>query len=120
MLENLLVAQHLVLNAATGLGVVALLGFGGYRDAETEAVARACDWLRTIDLLHRADDAAGALPYGAQRRLEIARAMCTGPQSLCLDEPAAGLNPRESDGLSALLLAIRDGSSAAPAPISIV
>jgi branched-chain amino acid transport system ATP-binding protein len=47
------------------------------------------------------------LPYGAQRRLEIARAMCTDPKLLCLDEPAAGLNPRESDDLNKLLLSIR-------------
>ena len=56
----------------------------------------------------RADDAAGDLPYGAQRRLEIARAMCTDPVLLCLDEPAAGLNPRESAQLNDLLLAIRE------------
>jgi branched-chain amino acid transport system ATP-binding protein len=120
VLENLLVAQHLPLNAATGFGIGALLGLGGYARAEAAAIARATAWLRAIGLLERADDAAGALPYGAQRRLEIARAMCTGPSLLCLDEPAAGLNPRESDELSALLLAIRDGSSAAPAPTSVL
>ena len=59
-------------------------------------------------MLERADDPAGDLPYGAQRRLEIARAMCTDPLLLCLDEPAAGLNPRESAELNALLRAIRD------------
>ncbi|MGB6892774.1 MAG: ATP-binding cassette domain-containing protein, partial [Xanthobacteraceae bacterium] len=59
-------------------------------------------------LTARADDPAGDLPYGAQRRLEIARAMCTEPVLLCLDEPAAGLNPRESAELNTLLLAIRD------------
>ncbi len=59
------------------------------------------------DLLERADDAAGNLPYGDQRRLEIARAMCTEPALLCLDEPAAGLNARESAALSELLLSIR-------------
>jgi len=48
------------------------------------------------------------LPYGAQRRLEIARALCTGPALLCLDEPAAGLNPRESAELNELLLGVRD------------
>ena len=60
-------------------------------------------WLEKADLVDRADDPAGDLPYGAQRRLEIARAMCTGPELLCLDEPAAGLNPRESPALNALL-----------------
>ena len=59
-------------------------------------------------LVDRADDPAGDLPYGAQRRLEIARAMCTGPELLCLDEPAAGLNPRESAELNALLNDIKD------------
>src|SRR6185503_674356 len=58
--------------------------------------------------LMRADDPAGDLPYGAQRRLEIARAMCTDPVLLCLDEPAAGLNPRESAELNQLLLSIRN------------
>ena len=60
-----------------------------------------------VGLLGRADDPAGDLPYGAQRRLEIARAMCTNPVLLCLDEPAAGLNPHESAELNDLLLAIR-------------
>src|SRR6202021_992182 len=61
-----------------------------------------------VGLMDRADDPAGVLPYGAQRRLEIARAMCTDPVLLCLDEPAAGLNPRWSAELNDLLLAIRD------------
>jgi branched-chain amino acid transport system ATP-binding protein len=111
-LENLLVAQHVVLNAATGFGIAALLGLGGYRRAEAAAVERAAAWLRATGLIERADDPAGALPYGAQRRLEIARAMCTAPALLCLDEPAAGLNPRESEELAALLRAIRDGRAA--------
>ena len=55
-------------------------------------------WLDRIGLLDRADDPAGALPYGAQRRLEIARAMCTDPVLLCLDEPAAGLNSARERG----------------------
>jgi branched-chain amino acid transport system ATP-binding protein len=111
-LENLLVAQHRPLMAATGFGIGALLGLGGYRQAEKAAVERAVAWLRATALLERADDPAGALPYGAQRRLEIARAMCTGPALLCLDEPAAGLNPRESDDLARLLRGIRDGTAA--------
>ncbi|MGG5818532.1 ABC transporter ATP-binding protein [Falsiroseomonas sp. HW251] len=112
LLENLLVAQHVKLNAQTGYGVLALLGLGAYRRAEAEAIARATAWLRATGLIERADDPAGALPYGAQRRLEIARAMCTQPSLLCLDEPAAGLNPRESEELAALLRAIRDGTAA--------
>jgi branched-chain amino acid transport system ATP-binding protein len=107
VLENLLVAQHNRLQAATGFGVLGVLGLGGYRAAEREAIERAKYWLEATHLLERADDAAGALPYGAQRRLEIARAMCTEPVLLCLDEPAAGLNPRESAVLNELLLKIR-------------
>jgi branched-chain amino acid transport system ATP-binding protein len=60
-----------------------------------------------VGLIARADDPAGELPYGAQRRLEIARALCTDPVLLCLDEPAAGLNPRESAELNELILTIR-------------
>lgn len=108
VLENLLVAQHAPLMAATGLGVLAILGLGRYRAAERHAIDKAETWLERIDLLARANDPAGALPYGAQRRLEIARAMCIDPVLLCLDEPAAGLNPRETAALDALLLGIRD------------
>ncbi len=107
VLENLLVAQHNELQAATGFGVLAVLGIGRYRSAEKAAIERAKHWLEATELMARADDPAGALPYGAQRRLEIARAMCTNPVLLCLDEPAAGLNPRESAALNALLLKIR-------------
>ena len=59
-------------------------------------------------LVERADHAAGELSYGEQRRLEIARALCTAPELLCLDEPAAGLNPRESAELTDLLALLRD------------
>jgi branched-chain amino acid transport system ATP-binding protein len=108
VLENLLVAQHNTLMASTGFGVLAVLGLGGYRAAEAAGVEKARFWLDAIGLIARADDPAGALPYGAQRRLEIARAMCIDPVLLCLDEPAAGLNPRESEELNQLLLRIRD------------
>ncbi len=112
VLENLLVAQHNTLMAATGFGVLAVLGLGGYRAAEKAGMDKARRWLDRIGLLERADDPAGSLPYGDQRRLEIARAMCIDPVMLCLDEPAAGLNPRESEALNRLLLSIRaDGCS---------
>jgi branched-chain amino acid transport system ATP-binding protein len=107
VLENLLVAQHNPLMRASGYTVGGILGLGGYRRAEKQAVEFACYWLEKIGLTDRADDAAGELPYGAQRRVEIARAMCTRPVLLCLDEPAAGLNPRESHDLNQLLLSIR-------------
>jgi branched-chain amino acid transport system ATP-binding protein len=109
VLENLLVAQHNTLMAATGFGVLAVFGLSRYPAAERKAIDKARFWLDAIGLMQRADDPAGALPYGAQRRLEIARAMCIDPALLCLDEPAAGLNPRESDELNRLLLRIREG-----------
>jgi branched-chain amino acid transport system ATP-binding protein len=108
VLENLMVAQHNALMRASGFTLLGVLGFASYARAERDAVARAAHWLETIRLADRADDPAGDLPYGAQRRLEIARAMCTDPVLLCLDEPAAGLNPRESAELNALLTTIRD------------
>jgi branched-chain amino acid transport system ATP-binding protein len=106
-LENLIVAQHNVLMQASGYTLLALVGLGGYRRAERAAVERARFWLDRVGLTGRADDEAGTLAYGDQRRLEIARAMCNDPVLLCLDEPAAGLNTREKGALSALLRAIR-------------
>ena len=108
VLENLMVAHHNKLMQASGFTVLGMFGAPSYRASEAEAVERATYWLDKIHLLDRADDPAGELPYGAQRRLEIARAMCTDPILLCLDEPAAGLNPRESADLNILLNAIRD------------
>jgi branched-chain amino acid transport system ATP-binding protein len=106
-LENLMVAQHNALMRASGLTFLGLIGAPSWRTAEKRAIDQATRWLDRIGLLERADDAAGNLPYGDQRRLEIARAMCTEPALLCLDEPAAGLNARESAALSELLLSIR-------------
>jgi branched-chain amino acid transport system ATP-binding protein len=108
LLENLLVAQHNSLMIASGMTVLGLIGMPSFRHAEQQAIERARLWLEEINLLERADDPAGDLPYGAQRRLEIARAMCTGPELLCLDEPAAGLNARESAQLNELILRIRE------------
>ena len=108
VLENLLVAQHNPLMRASGWTVLGALGLPVYARAERAAIDKARYWLDQIGLTDRADDPAGALPYGAQRRLEIARAMCTEPVLLCLDEPAAGLNPRESAELSDYLSGIRD------------
>ncbi len=120
VLENLLVAQHNLLMPNVALGLLAVFGLGGHRRAEHAAMDRARLWLNAIGLLRRADDPAGALPYGDQRRLEIARAMCTGPVLLCLDEPAAGLNPRESEELSALLRRIRDGGIDTPCSVLLI
>jgi branched-chain amino acid transport system ATP-binding protein len=108
VLENLMVAQHNKLMHASGMTVLGLFGLPVYRRAEKAAVEKAVRWLERVNLTEYADMSAGNLPYGAQRRLEIARAMCTDPVLLCLDEPAAGLNPRESAELNAMLLSIRD------------
>jgi branched-chain amino acid transport system ATP-binding protein len=107
VLENLLVAQHNVLMQASGFTVFGALGFPSYARAERAAVEKARYWLDRTGLIERADDPAAELPYGAQRRLEIARAMCTDPALLCLDEPAAGLNANESAELGNYLRAIR-------------
>jgi branched-chain amino acid transport system ATP-binding protein len=107
VLENLIVAQHNKLMRASGFTIFGLLGLPAYRTAEKRAVDLARYWLDKVGLMEHADWAAGNLPYGSQRRLEIARAMCTEPVLLCLDEPAAGLNPRESAELNELLLSIK-------------
>jgi len=108
LLENLLVAQHNTLMLASGFTFLGLIGSPSYSYAQDRAIEKARYWLDRVGLTRRADDAAGSLPYGAQRRLEIARAMCTDPVLLCLDEPAAGLNNTESAELNRLLRAIRD------------
>jgi len=108
VLENLLVAQHNALMVASGFSVFGLFGLPVYKTAERRAIDLAEYWLDRVGLLTRADWDAGNLPYGDQRRLEIARAMCTRPALLCLDEPAAGLNPRETGELNQLILDIRD------------
>ena len=108
LLENLIVAQHNELMRASFFSVAGLFGLTRYREAENEAVELASEWLDQIGLLPDADRKAGELPYGDQRRLEIARAMCGKPSLLCLDEPAAGLNRNESSALNELLKNIRD------------
>jgi branched-chain amino acid transport system ATP-binding protein len=107
VLENLMVSQHNALMRASGFTVTGIFNSPTYVRANREAVEFSEYWLEKAGLVDRADDPAGELPYGDQRRLEIARAMCTKPVLLCLDEPAAGLNPRESEDLNRLLLGIR-------------
>ncbi len=108
VLENLVVAQHNALMKASAWTLAGLFGLKRYREAEKQAVEFASYWLEQTGLIELANTSAGSLPYGDQRKLEIARAMCTRPVLLCLDEPAAGLNPRESAELNELLLKIRD------------
>lgn len=108
VLENLMVAQHNKLMKASGYSFVGLLGLKSYKSALKESYDFCCFWLEQVGLIDQADILAESLPYGDQRRLEIARAMCINPVILCLDEPAAGLNPKESRDLNELLLFIRE------------
>ncbi|MCW2268418.1 MULTISPECIES: ABC transporter ATP-binding protein [Pseudomonas] len=105
VVENLLVAQHMWVNRSLLAGV---LNTKGYRKAESDALDHAFYWLEVVDLVDCANRLAGELSYGQQRRLEIARAMCTRPQIICLDEPAAGLNPQETEALSKMIRVLRD------------
>lgn len=108
VLENLLVAQHGLMSRKLSAVLGGLWRGASYLRTEDEAVEKAAFWMRRVGLESRADLPASSLPYGDQRRLEIARAMCTDPKLLCVDEPAAGLNPRESAELAGLLREIRD------------
>lgn len=105
VVENLLVAQHMWVNRNLLAGV---LNTKAYRQAESDALDHAFYWLEVVDLVDCANRLAGELSYGQQRRLEIARAMCTRPQIICLDEPAAGLNPQETEALSRMIRVLRD------------
>lgn len=100
VIENLLIAQH----RSTRNGILGgVLKTPSFRKAEKEAVDLAYYWLGEMNLFDDANRLAGELPYGRQRRLEIARAMCTAPKLICLDEPAAGLNPSETRELSEMI-----------------
>ncbi|WP_462381418.1 ABC transporter ATP-binding protein [Pseudomonas sp. Marseille-QA0892] len=105
VLENLLVAQHMLTNRNMVSGV---LNLPSYRRAESKLLDTAFYWLEIVDLVEHANRLAGELSYGQQRRLEIARAMCTAPEIICLDEPAAGLNPAETEALSKMIRILRD------------
>ncbi|CAI1865819.1 Lipopolysaccharide export system ATP-binding protein LptB [Serratia ficaria] len=105
VIENLLVAQHQHLKSGLFAG---LLKTPAFRRAEADALERAAVWLERVGLLAMANRSAGNLAYGQQRRLEIARCMVTRPELLMLDEPAAGLNPKETDELDHLIVELRD------------
>lgn len=104
VIENLLVAQHQHLKSGVFSG---LLKTPAFRKAESEALDRAASWLDRVGLLELANRQAGNLAYGQQRRLEIARCMVTRPEILMLDEPAAGLNPKETHELDELIAELR-------------
>jgi branched-chain amino acid transport system ATP-binding protein len=104
-IENLLVAQHRHLNTNFFAG---LFKTPSFRRSERAAMQFAMHWLEQVNLSEFANRPAGTLAYGQQRRLEIARCMMTRPRILMLDEPAAGLNPRETEDLKALIAMLRD------------
>ena len=108
VLENMMVAQHNKLMTASGFSILGLINSKSYLQKEREAIEISKYWLDIIGLTNRADDNAGDLPYGDQRKLEIVRAMCIEPHLLCLDEPAAGLNAKESAELNKLLKFIKN------------
>jgi len=108
VLENMMVAQHNKLMVASGFSILGLINSKSYLQKEKEAMEISKYWLDIIGLTNRADDNAGDLPYGDQRKLEIVRAMCIEPHLLCLDEPAAGLNAKESAELNKLLKFIKN------------
>ncbi|PHN20547.1 high-affinity branched-chain amino acid ABC transporter ATP-binding protein LivG [Pseudomonas sp. ICMP 561] len=108
-LENLLVAQHRHLNTNFLSG---LFRTPAFRRSEQEAMEYAAHWLEAVNLKEFANRTAGTLAYGQQRRLEIARCMMTRPRILMLDEPAAGLNPKETEDLKALIGVLRNDHNA--------
>ncbi len=105
IIENLLIAQHRHLNTNFISG---LFKTRRYRKSEKEALDYAAYWLEQVDLINVANRKASSLAYGQQRRLEIIRCMMTRPEVLMLDEPAAGLNPKETEDLKALIALLRD------------
>lgn len=104
-LENILVGQHLFLHSSW---ISAVISTPGVRTEEKMALVEAQRLLNYVDLKGKGDMLARNLPYGAQRRLEIARALATKPKLLLLDEPSAGMNPRETEDLTAFIHRIRD------------
>ncbi len=105
VLENLLVAQHRHLNKGILSGV---FNMPSYKKSEKQAIEIAYYWLEQIGLSEFGNRVAGTLAYGQQRRLEIARCMVIKPKLLLLDEPAAGLNPKETEELDQLIVRFRD------------
>ncbi len=104
-LENILVGQHKFLHASW---VSSIIRTKGMMEEEKGALDEAHRLLRYVELKGKGDLLARNLPYGAQRRLEIARALATRPKLLLLDEPSAGMNPRETEDLTAFIRRLRD------------
>jgi branched-chain amino acid transport system ATP-binding protein len=104
-LENAMVGRH-TRTLAGPLG--AIVRTGNFKREEQKTVDEALRWLRFVNLEEHANELAKNLPYGQQRRLEIARALASEPKLILLDEPAAGMNPQESSELTALVRRVRD------------
>lgn len=108
VLENVMIGRH----CRTKSGILgALLKPPSTRREEKKIILDSYQLLEKVNLAEHANELASNLPYGAQRRLEIARAMATDPFLLLLDEPAAGMNPQETKDLVDLILKIRDEDS---------
>jgi branched-chain amino acid transport system ATP-binding protein len=105
VIENVLVGSHIT--ACYGLADT-IFRTPRFKRAETENTVNAVRLLQEVGLLHRLHDYAANLPYGEQRKLEIARALATGARLILLDEPAAGMNPQESEELLRFVLSLRD------------
>lgn len=105
VLENVMIGRH----CRTHAGILgAILRDNSTRDEENAIAARSYEILEKIGISEHVNLLARNLPYGIQRRLEIARAIATDPFLLLLDEPAAGMNPQETKELEALIMSIRD------------
>jgi len=105
VLENVMIGRH----CRTTTNIIgAILRGSNTKRQEQETIDKSYDLLEKVDLVDDADEFAKNLPYGAQRRLEIARAMATDPFLLLLDEPAAGMNPQETKALDELIVRVRD------------
>lgn len=105
VLDNILIANHLHLKSSFLGGMLKL---PRYQREEKEMLEKSLEILEKVGLLDLKDEKAGSLPYGKQRKLEIGRALATEPKLLLLDEPAAGMNPTESDELTTFIKEIRD------------
>ncbi len=105
VLDNVLIANHLHLKSNF---MEAILRLPRYKREEKQMMEHSLNLLKKVGLFDLKDEKAHSLPYGKQRRLEIARAMATSPEVLLLDEPAAGMNPKETEDLTNFIKEIRD------------
>jgi branched-chain amino acid transport system ATP-binding protein len=105
VLDNVLIANHLRIKANV---LEAILKLPRYKKEEKLMYEKSISLLEKVGLIEYKNEKASSLPYGKQRRLEIARALATGPEILLLDEPAAGMNPTETEDLTAFIKQIRE------------